>query len=108
MMIYSKEQGRKPTRHSQVSLDVQDVFHNALLTPLTLCSLLCRCSEHAQHRHPVVGHLELGLRRQHIEAEEQAERTTYQLHSVFTTSPGKHGLNSEKTPVSERNYTTLH
>lgn len=55
----------------------------------------------------MVGHLELGLRRQHIEAEEQAERTAYQLHSVFATSPGKHQVqlsSSEKSPVSERKY----
>lgn len=84
MMIYSKEQGRKPSSQSGCT----GCF--ALLTPLTLCSLLCRCPQHAQHRHPVVGHLELGLRGQHIEAEEQAERTTHQLHSVFSASPGKH------------------
>lgn len=89
MMIYSKEQGRKPTSQTQISQDVLNVLHNVLLTPLTLFSLLCRCPQHAQHRHPVVGHLELGLRGQHIEAEEQAERTTYQLHSVLATSPGK-------------------
>ncbi|CAG09550.1 unnamed protein product, partial [Tetraodon nigroviridis] len=45
------------------------------------------CPQHAQHRHPVVGHLELGLRRQHPEAEEQAERAAHQLHPVLPAAP---------------------
>lgn len=62
------------------------------LIQLIVCSPLCRCSEHAQHRHPVVSHLELGLCRQHTEAEEQAERTANQLHSVFAAAPGEQKL----------------
>ena len=103
MMIYSKEQGRKPTARRQVRMDVQDALHKVLRTPFIFCSLLLRCSEHAQYRHPVVGHLELGLRRQHIEAEKQTERTSYQLYSVFTTSPGKQLRKIQITKRKEEN-----
>lgn len=69
--------------------------------PLNLCLLLCRCPQHAQHRHPVVGHLKLELRGQHTETEEQAERTAHQLHPVFTAPPGKH---TEQPAVGERGH----
>lgn len=82
MMIYSKEQGRDPLSRLYPSL--------RLLIPLTPhCFGLHRRPQHAQHRHPVVGHPELGLCRQHTEAEEQAERAANQLHPVFAATPGR-------------------
>lgn len=84
MMIYSKEQGEEESRRAS-GLKPQH-------PPDASLSLLLRCPQHAQHRHPVVGHLELGLRRQHPEAEEQAERAAHQLYSVFTAPPGKQKL----------------
>lgn len=47
-----------------------------------------RREEHEQHGHPVVGHPELGLCRQHPQAEEQAERASGQLHTEFPAVPG--------------------
>lgn len=91
MMIYSKEQGRKACLSLTSDLEY---FPMSLSLCLSCTRLLCRCAEHAQHRYPVVSHLELGLRRQHIATEEQTERAAHQLHPVFTTAPGDRSLNS--------------
>lgn len=48
-----------------------------------------RREKHEQHGHPVVGHPELGLCRQHLKAEEQTKRAPDQLHTEFAAVPGK-------------------
>lgn len=48
-----------------------------------------RSKKHAQHRHSVVSHSQLGLQRQHAASEEQAERAAHQLHPVLTAAPGQ-------------------
>lgn len=82
MMIYSKEQGKVLLRSVVCFTTGFFLFHSTL-------SPLLRCAEYAQHRHPVVSHPELGLRRQHTAAEEQTEWTAHQLHSVLTAPSGK-------------------
>lgn len=60
-----------------------------------------RREEHEQHGHPVVGHPELGLCRQHPQAEEQAERASGQLHTEFPAVPGN-VLDDHFTVVTNR------
>lgn len=85
MMIYSKEQGRDSLSRPSSPPSPSPCPADSINTPLGLR----RRPQHAQHRHPVVGHPELGLRRQHTETEEQAERAANQLHPVFPAPPGR-------------------
>lgn len=93
MMIYSKEQGMGAFFRRDFSR--QDFPPDSYRC---VCPLPHRRAEHAQHRHPVVCHPELGIRRQHPAAEEQAERAAHQLHSVFTAPPGMTRFPPEPAP----------